>query len=295
MSLPTAVADHYRAQQRLVVATSALVAAAWGRMDFEDVDGSWAAVAPTIATVVSSGQLGAARNGARYVPTALDEQGLPTRTLGRVSPSAFAGVASNGGSLMDLLSIAPAKVKQAQSLDAGRTWLDMVAHTSVQDAARGAAGVSIASTVGAGWVRMVNPPCCQRCAVLAGKFFRFNRGFQRHPRCDCTHIPTAEANANDVGILIGAEDIKDLTGKQRQAITDGADVNQVINAHRKGARSKNGMTTSEGATRRGVAGKRLGAGRKQRARRLTPEGIYRQAGEDRAEAVRLLRAHGYII
>lgn len=293
MSLPTAVSEHYRAQQRLVVATSALVSAAWARMDFEHVDESWAAVAPTIATVVSSGQLGAARNGARYVPAALEEQGLPTRSLGSVAPRAFTGVASNGGSLMDLLSIAPAKVKQAQSLDAGGAWLDLVAHTSVQDAARGAAGVSIASTVGAGWVRMVNPPCCQRCAVLAGKFFRFNRGFQRHPRCDCTHIPTAEANSNDVGILIGPEDVKDLTVKQRRAIDDGADINQVINSSR--GRHKSGLTTSEGATRRGLAGKRLGAGRGSRARRLTPEGIYRQAGDDRAEAVRLLRAHGYII
>lgn len=295
MSLPTAVSDHYRTQQRLVVATLALVRAAWAQIDFNDIDGSWERVRPKLLAVISAAQMGAARNGVRYVPEALDEQGLPSRSLGRVRPQAFAGIASNGGSLVDLLALAPVKAKQAQRLEAGGGWLDLVAHTSVQDAAREAAGASIAATVGAGWVRMVNPPCCQRCAVLAGKFFRFNRGFERHPRCDCTHIPTSEARADDVGILVGPDDVKDLTIAQRKAIADGADMNQVINSHRAGARSKDRLTTTEGATRRGLAGKRLDAGRGKRAARLTPAGIYKAAGESREEAVRLLRTHGYII
>ncbi|GLY21687.1 hypothetical protein Misp04_14190 [Micromonospora sp. NBRC 101691] len=63
--------------------------------------------------------------------------------------------------------------------------------------------------------------------------------------------------------------------------------------------------TSEGVTTRGVAGRRLGAretgvkqagGRYRSARppRLMPESIYQIAGDDRDEAIRLLRRFGYI-
>jgi hypothetical protein len=151
---------------------------------------------------------------------------------------------------------------------------------------------------------MVNPPCCQRCAVLAGQVFRSNQGFARHPRCDCVHVPTTETDWRDAGVLIGAEDVKDLTIAQRKAIADGADMNQVINAHRHGSRSKDLMATTEGVTKRGVAGKRLieqggstrGTGRYSTARttRLTPKGIYEVAA-DRDEALTLLKQHGYII
>jgi hypothetical protein len=64
------------------------------------------------------------------------------------------------------------------------------------------------------------------------------------------------------------------------------------------------MVTTEGTTRRGFAGKRLGAwnagavkgGRYQRAKtaRLMPESIL-QIAEDRADAVRLLRRYGFIL
>jgi hypothetical protein len=55
------------------------------------------------------------------------------------------------------------------------------------------------------------------------------------------------------------------------------------------------FTTTEGTTKRGVAGKvmeGLPGGRK--APRLMPESIYQIAGRDRDEAIRLLRRFGYI-
>lgn len=65
------------------------------------------------------------------------------------------------------------------------------------------------------------------------------------------------------------------------------------------------FTTTEGTTTRGVAGVRLGArergrkdgGRYRRAQvpRLMPESILAAAGDDRDEAIRLLRRFGYII
>lgn len=80
-------------------------------------------------------------------------------------------------------------------------------------------------------------------------------------------------------------------------------MNQVINSHRvyvsregihTPARSRDGMTTTEGATRRGLAGQRLGAESKKRAQRLTPEGVYRLASTPE-EAIALLRQHGYLL
>ncbi|GIF08667.1 hypothetical protein [Actinoplanes siamensis] len=64
--------------------------------------------------------------------------------------------------------------------------------------------------------------------------------------------------------------------------------------------------TSEGTTTRGLAGVRLGARtdgvrgkgrryRSARAPRLMPETILQIAGNDRQEAVRLLRRFGYLI
>jgi len=291
--LPEAALSHYRAQQRLTVATLSLTKSAWGRVQFEDLDASWARVSPLMVSIVSRAQLGAARNGLVMVPAALAQQGQSVPAEAAVDATAFAGWASDGRSLDSLLVGAKIRAKEQQSLEAGLSWLQMVAHTMVADASRQAAQVDMFTRPRIGYVRAVNAPCCQRCAVLAGKFSRSDVAFQRHPKCDCINVPTQEG-ATHPGVVIGPGDIKDLTKAQRAAIDDGADMNQVINSHRAGARSKNGLTTTEGATRRGVAGKALGAGRGKRAARLTPEGIYRIAS-DRDEALRLLQANGYLL
>jgi hypothetical protein len=85
---------------------------------------------------------------------------------------------------------------------------------------------------------------------------------------------------------VRAGQVRGLSKAEEAAISDGADLNQIVNAHRSGAYQ--GMTTAEGVTRRGVAGKRL-----QGRQRLTVGAIQRLAS-DRAEATALLRAHGYI-
>lgn len=302
--LPEAASEHYRAQQRLVVATLGLTRTAWDRMDLDDLDGSWERVAPVLLKVVASAQLGAARNGAVMVPAVLDELDQAVDPDALVSPAAFAGYASDGRPLGSLLEGAKVRAKEAQSLAAGGAWLDMVAHTMVADAARQSAGVSTFVRPKVGYVRAVSAPCCQRCAVLAGKFSRSEVAFRRHPRCDCFNVPTREG-ATHPGVVIGPEDVKDdLTKAQRRAIGDGADMNQVINSHRANSRSKNRLTTTEGTSVRGVAGRRLaeqGGASKQGGRyrqanrqRLTPEGIYRIAS-DRDEALRLLRQHGYVL
>jgi len=186
--LPQATAEHYAQQQRLVVATLGLTRDVWAGMG-PDFDASWATVGPRVLLLTASAQLGAARSGAAYVPDTLAELGTPVDPVGEVVPAAFAGVASDGRPLGSLLgeSVIQAKSARAngfgveQALAVGGRALDMYVHTQVADAARGAASVGITARPRVGWVRMVNPPCCGRCAVLAGRWYRWSAGFARHP------------------------------------------------------------------------------------------------------------------
>jgi len=259
----------------------------------QDFDASWVTIGPRVLVLTSAAQLGAARNGAAYVPAALSEVGQDVAESGATNPRAFAGVASDGRPLGSLLEGAKVRAKESQSLDVGGRWLDMVVHTQIADAARGAASVSIAARPKVGYVRMVNPPCCSRCAILAGRVYRYSQGFKRHPRCDCAMIPTLVANPdpNYIGAspeeLFRTGQVKGLTEGERQAITEGADFSQVVNSYRGGPRA---MTTSEGTTKRGLARERLGKGRQ----RLTPDAIYRLAST-RDEALRLLERNGYLL
>lgn len=90
---------------------------------------------------------------------------------GAVRPRAFTGIAGDGRPLLTLL-------QQAES----RALLQVMAATAVQDAGRAAvsAGLTARRTL-TGYVRVLTSPSCSRCAVLAGKWFKWNQGFQRHP------------------------------------------------------------------------------------------------------------------
>jgi hypothetical protein len=162
-----------------------------------------------------------------------------------------------------------------------------------------------------GYIRMLNLPSCARCVVLAGQFYRWNQGFLRHPECDCRHIPATENVAGDLRtnalFAIASGKVRGMSKADTKAILeDGADPAQVINAHRGmqtaqvyGRKLK---FTTEGVTKRGLAGKRLGefaktkGSRYQRSKvpRLMPESIYRIA-KDRDDAIRLLKRFGYIV
>jgi hypothetical protein len=92
------------------------------------------------------------------------------------------------------------------------------------------------------------------------------------------------------------------TSDVRAIREDGADIYQVTNAHRElrsvSIAGQQLKATGFGASRRSLAGKRLGAGGKQKAIRLTPESIYKEArrlGWSRDETIRVLKLHGYII
>lgn len=149
-----------------------------------------------------------------------------------------------------------------------------------QDSGRAAQSVAIAARPNIGHVRHLSPPSCSRCAVLAGRVYRYSTGFQRHPGCDCTMTPTTLANdalAADPSALMEQGLVTGLSRADQQAIRDGADFGQVVNVRLK----KAGLTES---------GRTL-----SRRGRPTPEAIYRQAGADREEALALLQRAGYLL
>lgn len=148
----------------------------------------------------------------------------------------------------------------------------------VQDAGRAAESVAITARPKVAWVRHLNLPSCSRCAVLAGRIYRYSEGFQRHPGCDCVMVPTTVGAdiAYDLEDLVRSGQVTGLSKADRRALADGADFNQLVNVRRSAA----GLTESGRVlARRG---------------RLTPEGIYRRTGDDREAALDLLRQSGYI-
>jgi hypothetical protein len=210
----------------------------------------------------------------------LAEQNIDAQPQAQVNTSRLTGIASDGRPLRSLL-------EQAATGPA----LDIMTLTQLADAYRVAAGVAITARPRVGWTRMVHPPCCPRCAILAGKFFRWNQGFQRHPSCRCSHIPTTEDREGDVRTdpaeLFKQGRVRGVTKAEQKAIDQGADINQVTNSRRSLYVDDAGnRLTRESTTRRG--------GRGVNGVRLTPEQIYRDADGDRDEALRLLLQHGYL-
>lgn len=159
--------------------------------------------------------------------------------------------------------------------------MDRLVGTAVQDAARTATAVDIGRRPAVtAHVRMLNPPSCPRCAVLAGVVYRHSTGFQRHPLCDCVMVPTTLALGTpqllDPQEALRSGQIRGLSKAEQEALDRGADLNQVVNVRRK----KAGLT--------------VGSSVMERAGRPTPAGIMRSA-QTREQAIALLKRHGYIV
>lgn len=187
--------------------------------------------------------------------------------------------------------------------------LEQLIASEVADAARTASQVEIVARPDwQNYVRMLTPPSCPRCTILAGRIYRDLEAFQRHPLCDCVMVPVQDwETAHDAGLVSSPGEAFDrgqvtgLSEADAQAIRDGADMAEVVNATR--GTSEPGITSAITAD---VFGRRVKAtteGTTKRAKwrkanptrlvRLRPESIYAFA-KDRDDAVRLLRLYGYI-
>jgi len=303
--IPDAAVQHYRQMQRLQSIVVLAGAQLWSEVSLSDLSGSWAAQVPLLIPALTAVQAKAAAAGATYGAATLAGQGLYEAPERFVSPQGFAGYASDGRTLEGLLYAPIPHVKTLiaggldpkQAVKQGGKFLTTLTRTQVADAGRAAAGVDTATRRNVGYVRMLNPPSCARCSILAGRFYRWNHGFQRHPKCDCIHVPSTQ-NAIEGGRSEGLihdpyEYFKSLPESEQdrtygkasaQAIRDGGDIFQVVNAKR--GVKPGGLVTTEGTSRRGNFGRN--------GPRLTPEAIYGK-GLSRDATLAELERYGYIL
>lgn len=254
-----------------------------------------------IPTRVASYQYVAARSAAQWVAGLADD--VPA-----TNAIAFRGWTSEGFPLETALSpLIEDLYRQSQAeVLASFHRLERAVASQVADAGRSAAQVEfVARPEWTNYVRLLSPPSCSRCAVLAGRVYRDLDAFQRHPGCDCVMVPVTDwESAHDAGLVsaFDPDKVSGLSKADRRAIADGADPAQVVNAVRGSGIATTGggqrvRVTSAGVTKRGLAFARMRAAGIDPAKnqRLRPEGIYAIAGGDRARAVELLRAYGYLL
>ncbi|MGW1278024.1 VG15 protein [Streptomyces tsukubensis] len=325
MSPSAEAVDHQRARERVSEAAARAVQDLWRQVDPEAIRPSWIALLARALAVVAGGQLATARATDPWL-YALLEPTSEEDAAGRIVPELFAGVTGAGAPLAEAL-LAPLwttlaevtrDVPVAHAMARGGTVLDIVTRTAIADAGRAADSVGMtARRAVTSYVRVVESGACNRCILLAGREYGVSKAFARHPRCHCgmepvtrEHRPTPVDAKGIFDKMTAAEKKRTFGEAAVKAIEDGADIAQVVNA-RRGMSSavvygQKILKTSEGTTRRGIAGQRLrrhdtASGQRAGARarstrpRLMPEEIYRQADGDRDHALRLLRLHGYIV
>lgn len=311
--IPPATKAHHQKISGVIAAMATLLDGMWRRVDRNDITGSWGQILTQERPSVEAFQYRAAVEGSGYTGLSLAQQGDYEFPDGFVDPAAFVGYAPDGRSLDGLLHTPLVHARTAlgagagieQALTAGQMHLELIAISMAADIARQAGSVDIATRPNTGYVRMLNPPSCANCVILAGRFYRSNDGFLRHPHCECVHVAANSKHLDGAmaeGLLVDpyeyfhsldeAMQARVFGKAHAQAIRDGSDIFQVVNSRR--GRTKNKIFTTEGTTRRGNAAKNLARGQ----RRLTPDGIYDQAKRfdlSHEETLKLLEKHGYIL
>jgi len=298
---PDEAVRHYLAMVAIAASIATTARRIWGELEPARLDQSWASkrIGQRIAVTVGAGQMLAAQQADSYLDGVLAAQGIDIDRAASVQARSFAGVASDGRSLGTLFyepviatkTAIEAKAGTDAALARGEHALLRAVSTQLADAGRTAVGVGmVARPAVTRWARMLNPPSCSRCAVLAGRTYRWNAGFDRHPLCDCIAIPSTDQLAPDLTTdpasyfdsLDGAAQDRYFSAAGAQAIRDGANIPQVVNASRATA----GLSKANGRT--------ATSHQPSSTARLMPETIIEDAA-DRADAIALLRSNGYLV
>lgn len=180
-------------QAQLAAAAAAYAGYAWARVDPDALSATWMRELPAVAAVVAASQLSAATQAQVYVAQVVASQGLSPATQGMLIAAALAGIAADGRDLASLLyrpmvatllGIRERNLRTVDALRVGHGLLDTIVRTEVADAGRTATQVAASAYPEVtGYTRMLRPPSCSRCILLAGRWYRWSSGFQRHPRC----------------------------------------------------------------------------------------------------------------
>lgn len=300
--MPSLIARrHQVSREELAAATARLVLREWAKVNPDAVARDWGRLLPRVTEYVQRGQLHAAEGSMTFMRELLGREAV---NAPQVVPERFAGQTPDGRNLMGLLAraiptVIRARLRGKSAAEAkahGGAFLDMVTRTVVADTGRQAdQAAMVANRKVVAYIRVVELPACSRCIILAGREYGVSSGFLRHPRCDCTMEPVTRKHTPKVA---SAEELYgDMSPEQRRktfgdagakAIADGARISSVVNA-RKAMAQVEMFGRSVQVTYTGT-----GSRRKKRPPRLMPEEIYRQAGDDRNHAIRLLYKNGYL-
>lgn len=283
---------HYRQQQALARNVVRALALLWDALDTVDLLVAWGAVAQRAAELVAVGQYAAANNAISYVRAAVEAQNADAEPIAPVDPRALSGVAADGGPLSGLLiggvfrvrALLAAGVPLAEAMASGKARLILAASNEVVQAGISASTAVIGVTPSVtGYTRVLTPPSCSRCIILAGRHYPHSAGFLRHPGCDCQHVPDAGGLSGAVvspeatfDAMSTAEQDATFTKAGAEAIRNGADIGRVVNAR---------MSTHVPTGRRTARGTPT---------RRTVEDLLAIAGSDRDRFAALLDSAGYI-
>jgi hypothetical protein len=264
---------------------------------------------PVIASTVAAYQFAAALGAVRTIAGW-------SKATPQTSARTFAGWSSLGFPVIEpIIATIDARVPAPAEAIPAPWWDDASKFTQaveqliaseVADAARSASQVEFTAQGWTSYVRVLNPPTCKRCAVLAGRVYRWSSGFQRHPGCDCTMVPTDDHRdtnplLTDPLEAIKSGQVRDLSAADRKAIVeDGADPSKVINVSA-GITAPGGYkATTTGVTKRSE----WRQANPNKAFRLRPEGVYRWVDHNFADlsdqrrreiAIEQLRNNGYLL
>lgn len=194
-----AVEDRFQAAQTAIsVQTQNQLARLWRDIDFSNLDAWFRENQRALVGAVRRGQIDAAVLAEAYIFMHAAENGVATLQTASIAAAAFAEGDAPDSRLTRVLqgSVIAAKWRIAEgasredALKTGASRLFGVADMIVRDSAREAASAQMILEPGCvGYERKANLPACGRCLILAGKFFKNNQGFARHPQDDCFHVP----------------------------------------------------------------------------------------------------------
>lgn len=178
--------SHYDRQRRVGLAALAAVRRLFARNPRPSV--------PEIAATAAGYQLASATLATRTVA------GFAESSQPLTAARSFMGVSAYGFPLTEPIIATIDRTVPAPVEPLPQPWWDDAAAfmadlerlilSEVADAGRTASQVEfVARPDWQNYVRMLTPPSCARCAILAGRIYRDLDAFQRHPLCDCVMVP----------------------------------------------------------------------------------------------------------
>lgn len=276
----------------------------WGRVDVNNLDGSWDQLVTELMQHAQRAQVGNAHDSNTYMAQVVKvNKTAPTRD--RLVTETLIGVDGSGRPLESLLHGAITTTKErigagairADALLTGASYLAAMLKTALADTARQGDMVAAAGKTYTHYVRVVNAGACSRCAILAGKS-SYEVAFKRHPSCHCTAAPITSVHARTPGLfdtaseyfasLTDAEQSRIFTDAGADAIRAGADPAKIVSARRSAAGI--GYSTRMTTRTRGVLSKTVIGYRSDRTPILgyvTSDGATRRGQFGRLNGVRV--------